>query len=618
MRKILLFLAFLIVNCSLSIASIRYVSHSGTSTPPYLTWETAADSIMSAINISSFGDTIYVANGTYEEQVVMIPGLSLIGAGMDSCVIDAGYFQTNSIISRDSCLLSGFKIISSTYNWCIYDSGSTGSTIKFNQFTSISQNGGGIEINNPDTSNNSNVYIYQNKFKDVSIGVDIFNSDAIIRKNIIHPYPDPQASIITGIMIGAYFFNFTPIIDSNYIETESRGINKSYGAKPIISNNEILLTGVGGKGILLGGPSDTAKVFNNKIFALSGMEGIYPSGVQYLYLYNNYFSGNFDDQQNLQYVVTLGPDQTAKNNVVTNAERGVKAVGTQNLTFKYNNVWNNEVNYSGLLPDSTNISFNPMVVNEDTINNGPNYHLQKYSPLIDAGDPGISDKDSTRSDIGLYGGPFGESYKYIDLPPVSPVNLSGILDSNYILLKWNKNTEADFNHYNLYRDTTENFIVDSTTFVASISDTFYLHIRPEGIENLYFKLTAVDNQENESQPSEELHVFLTGIINNEEFTINNYKLFQNYPNPFNPTTKIGYRLKKRGYVKLYVYDIKGELIATLVNKDQEGGYYEVNFNASGNPRIHNLASGVYIYQIMVRNEQNIPIFTDIKKMVYLK
>ncbi len=76
----------------------------------------------------------------------------------------------------------------------------------------------------------------------------------------------------------------------------------------------------------------------------------------------------------------------------------------------------------------------------------------------------------------------------------------------------------------------------------------------------------IDNQGNTSDPSEELHIVLTGTKNNEQFTINSYRLFQNYTNPFNPTTKIGYRLKERGYVKLYVYDIKGELVETLVNK----------------------------------------------------
>ena len=112
MKKLILFFFLSLSICNSGFAEIRYVSHSGSSTPPYLTWETAADSIMSAINVSSFGDTIYVANGVYEEQVVMIPGLSLIGAGMDSCIID----MTNrtsyvtAVEMKDSCLLEGFNI----------------------------------------------------------------------------------------------------------------------------------------------------------------------------------------------------------------------------------------------------------------------------------------------------------------------------------------------------------------------------------------------------------------------------------------------------------------------------------------------------------------------------
>jgi hypothetical protein len=84
-------------------------------------------------------------------------------------------------------------------------------------------------------------------------------------------------------------------------------------------------------------------------------------------------------------------------------------------------------------------------------------------------------------------------------------------------------------------------------------------------------------------------------------------------------------LKERGYVKLYVYDIKGELVAVLVNEVQEAGYYEVGFNAeagsgsaSGGAVGKSLASGVYIYQIFVKGENNIPVFSDIKKMVFVK
>jgi hypothetical protein len=245
-----------------------------------------------------------------------------------------------------------------------------------------------------------------------------------------------------------------------------------------------------------------------------------------------------------------------------------------------------------------------------------------FSFLINAGDPNILDKDSTRSDIGLYGGPYGESYFYIDLPPRSPVNLTANVDT-LIKLNWNRNTEADFNYYNVYRDTVINFTVDSTKLIASVTDTFYYHPFPTNVETLYYKLTAVDNQGNESSPSEHVSVKLVSL-KNEWVPVNNYILYQNYPNPFNPSTKIGYKLKERGYVKLYVYDIKGELVSVLVNEMQETGYYEVEFNAmvshSGESANggRNLASGIYIYQIFVIGENNIPVFSGIKKMVYVK
>jgi hypothetical protein len=321
------------------------------------------------------------------------------------------------------------------------------------------------------------------------------------------------------------------------------------------------------------------------------------------------------------------------NNVIANADIGIEKVFNQNPPMvKYNCLWDNSQNYSGFSNnDTTNLFAYPMVVNDDSTQGDLNFHLQAFSPLIDAGNPDILDKDGTRSDIGLYGGPFGEIYQYQDLAPRAPVNLTGMIDTNYILLAWNKNTEADFSHYNLFRDTTENFTADSTTFAASLTDTFYLHLIPQGIDNLYFKLTAVDNQGNESEPSEELHVFLTGKINNEQFTIDNYRLYQNYPNPFNPSTVIPYRLKEAGYVKLYIYDVKGELVRVLVNQWQEKGYYEVVFkptkaergrtsdwNIPIGPTLSDIASGVYLYMIMVSSEMNIPVFTDMGKMILLK
>ena len=124
--------SFLILHSTFLIATVRFVSKTGSSTPPYTTWETAADSIQECINVCVFGDTVYVANGVYQEQVVMIQGLSLIGAGMDSCIVDSRTFpltNNRTITMQNACLVKGFYIRTSndySYGQGIRAEGQTG------------------------------------------------------------------------------------------------------------------------------------------------------------------------------------------------------------------------------------------------------------------------------------------------------------------------------------------------------------------------------------------------------------------------------------------------------------------------------------------------------------
>jgi len=542
---------------------------------------------MFAVNVSSFGDTIYVANGIYEEVVTMIPGLSLIGAGMDSCVIDTRAFvstcESRALIMANNCLLKGFHLLVSNEN-----------------------DGTGIAPSGFD------VIIEENKISNSCYAIYLINSSSKVANNQILNAGG------RGVEIEAFYNDYYPLIENNLITTKGFGVLIFYGTRPTIRNNTIFLTGNGATGYA-SADVDSAWVYNNLIVSL--INSNYTAGtinsVSSTMEYNNFLVGNFGF-----HGISAGDDNIIKNNVIINSPRGIDKSTGSNAIIQYNNSWNNGVNYINFTPDSTNISVDPMVVNTDTSLGELDFHLQMFSPLIDRGDPGILDKDGSRSDIGLYGGPFGEIYQYQDLPPRAPVNLTALLDTDYILLKWNKNTEADFSHYNLFRDTLGNFTADSTTLVVSTTDSFYISLIPEGADNLYFKLTAVDSQNNESIPSEELHVQLTATNNREPKVISDYRLYQNYPNPFNPTTKIGYKLKERGYVKLYVYDIKGELIQTLVNQYQEGGYYEVEFSGKSSKTAASLAfrlaSGIYIYQIMVRNDKNIPVFSDTRKMILLK
>jgi|GEM_PF-1674661 len=74
-----------------------------------------------------------------------------------------------------------------------------------------------------------------------------------------------------------------------------------------------------------------------------------------------------------------------------------------------------------------------------------------------------------------------------------------------------------------------------------------------------------------------------------------YQLEQNYPNPFNPVTVIRYELPESQQVRLDVYSITGQRVATLVNERQSAGAHQISFDATS------LASGVYIYRLQADN-----------------
>ena len=85
-----------------------------------------------------------------------------------------------------------------------------------------------------------------------------------------------------------------------------------------------------------------------------------------------------------------------------------------------------------------------------------------------------------------------------------------------------------------------------------------------------------------------------------------FGLTQNYPNPFNPSTKISYQIPELSFITLRVYDVLGNEITALVNKEKQIGSYEVKFDATGIP------SGVYFYRLQAEG------FAETKKMVLIR
>jgi hypothetical protein len=90
-----------------------------------------------------------------------------------------------------------------------------------------------------------------------------------------------------------------------------------------------------------------------------------------------------------------------------------------------------------------------------------------------------------------------------------------------------------------------------------------------------------------------------------------FSLEQNYPNPFNPSTSIQFSLPINARVVISIFNLVGEKVAEVVNKEFSAGMHKVSFDASI------LTSGIYFYQIDAAGIDG-NTFSNVKKMTLLK
>jgi len=136
---------------------------------------------------------------------------------------------------------------------------------------------------------------------------------------------------------------------------------------------------------------------------------------------------------------------------------------------------------------------------------------------------------------------------------------------------------------------------------------FFIYFTCEG-PGLGTAIVRMYNDDNPAEYIQDTFKVQIGSVGITPFStmIKNYELSQNYPNPFNPVTVIRYSLIENRFVKLKVYDVLGNEVATLVNRKQNAGSHEVDFDGS------NFSSGIYFYKLETEN------FVDTKKMILLK
>jgi hypothetical protein len=186
--------------------------------------------------------------------------------------------------------------------------------------------------------------------------------------------------------------------------------------------------------------------------------------------------------------------------------------------------------------------------------------------------------------------------------PVELVSLTANFVDGAVLLSWKTATETNNLGFAVEKSLdgqsfTDIVFVNGSGTTTEAKSYSFVDSDLGTAANLYYRLRQIDYDG---------QAVYTNIIQVEVVNSISYSLAQNYPNPFNPATTFGYVLQEKSHAKLTVLNAIGEEIAVLVNKDQDKGYYTVQFDGS------NLSSGVYFYKLVAND------FVSTRKMLLVK
>ena len=185
--------------------------------------------------------------------------------------------------------------------------------------------------------------------------------------------------------------------------------------------------------------------------------------------------------------------------------------------------------------------------------------------------------------------------------PVELTAFGASVADGTVMLNWKTATEINNSGFEVHRSsdgtswTKIGFVAGSGT---SVSGKDYSYIDKSVTTGKYsYRLRQVDFNGTATY---------SGVVEVDLTSPFTFALDQNYPNPFNPATSVKFQVAEKTLVTLKVYDVIGNEVATLVNKEQETGSYIVKFDAS------KYASGMYIYKLTAGK------FEKTMKMMLLK
>ena len=332
----------------------------------------------------------------------------------------------------------------------------------------------------------------------------------------------------------------------------------------------------------VGGGNLAATVYNDSIYVFGGSTYSPWAGFSYVYAYNT--QTNSWAQKQSMPTARFGSQAFTIGNkifVIGGGQNGSSTIGTLEVYYPDLDIWESRAN----MP-FTSVFFAGAVINDKiyVIGGTSNWltgvlNVWEYDPS----------QDQTET-------------------PVELTSFTATASGKEVTLNWTTATELNNQGFEVQRKfSTNDFatigsVKGQGTTTSQNQYSFVDKLIDGG--KYFYRLKQIDF-DGTFEYSNEIEV--------EVRTVDKFSLEQNYPNPFNPTTTIGFGISASpnpseggALVILKVYDILGNEVKTLVNKEMETGYHSVDFNAS------ELPSGVYFYRIQVGS------FIDMKKMILLR
>jgi len=160
---------------------------------------------------------------------------------------------------------------------------------------------------------------------------------------------------------------------------------------------------------------------------------------------------------------------------------------------------------------------------------------------------------------------------------------------------------ADWNQIRnwAYPNKSTSQIFVNLAAVAEMTDRVYYQNWSDNLDSVLQKVFPDQQTDVHSKPG-------------HEFVPSRIELFSNYPNPFNSSTMISYQLRENSQVKLYIFNLSGEIVRDLVDRQESAGSHSIIWDGKDD-RGNIVSSGIYFYQLKIDNN---PMQT--KKMMFLR